>query len=141
MKTLFQLFLSILFASSVLAKRAAPVEVAPVTVGNVVISVPHFCQVDGVAVRGGVLEARDSATGKLVWSMRVYKIPYDPALEGDVQDVFIKTLSHDATHGLLLLSDESDRVFVVDLKSRKVTPVARGEAPEKIKKDAGAKRE
>jgi hypothetical protein len=113
---------------------------APVAVGHVTISAPHFCQVDGVPVRGGVLEARDSTTGKLVWNVQVYKTPHDPALEGDVQDVFIKTLSYDAIHDLLILSDEKDRVFVVDLKSRKVTPVARGGAPEKTEQDAGSKR-
>jgi hypothetical protein len=129
MKTLFQFFLSAFLVSSVSAERSAPVEIAPVAVGHVMISAPHFCQIDGVPVSGGVLEARDSKSGKLVWSVQVYKTAYDPALEGDVQDVFIKTLSYDATHGLLILSDEKDRVFVVDLKSRKVTPIARGDAP------------
>ncbi len=130
MKALILAFLSALSVTSVLAKRSAPVEVPPVVVGDVMVSVPHFTEIDGAAVKGGVLEARDSRTKKLLWNVRVYQTNHDPGLEEDVQDVFIKTLVHDAAHGLLVLSDEMDRVFVVDLKSRAVTPVSRSGAPE-----------
>jgi hypothetical protein len=131
MKTLFHLFLSTLLVSSVFAKRSAPIEVPSVAVGQVMVSAPHFAQIDGVPIRGGVLEARDSRTGKVVWSVQVYKTKYDSKLETDVQDVFIKTLSHDAIHELLILSDERGRVFVVDLKTHKVTPIVRNGTTQK----------
>ena len=125
MKLLLQLVLSAMLVVSAAAKRMAPDEVPPVVAGKVTISVPHFTQINGVAVRGGVLEARDTETKKLVWSVQVYATQQDPALEGDVQDVFIKTLSYDATHGLVIVSDEAQRVFVVDLKTQQVTPILR----------------
>ncbi|MCF7673747.1 MAG: hypothetical protein K9N23_01565 [Akkermansiaceae bacterium] len=131
MKNLFLLFLSALLVSSVFAKRAAPIEVPALAVGDVTISAPHFAQINGVPIRGGVLEARDSRTKRLIWSVQVYKTKYDLGLEKDIQDVFIKTLSHDVTHGLLIMSDERDRVFVVDLKTRKVTPLERSGTTQK----------
>ena len=44
-------------------------------------------------------------------------------MEKDVQDVFIKSLSFDKTHNLLILSDEAGRIFVLDLQSKKVTQI------------------
>jgi hypothetical protein len=67
-----------------------------------------------------VVEARD-AHGALLWRVTVYHTAYQAGLEKDVQDVFIKSLSLDESLGFLLLSDEADRVFAVDLLSRKVT--------------------
>ena len=43
------------------------------------------------------------------------------ALEKDVQDVFIKTLSFDKSHNLLIISDEKSRIFVLNLITKKVT--------------------
>lgn len=131
MKTPLYLLLSAILVSNVFAKRSAPADVPSVVVGHERISAPHFTEIGGVPVRGGVLESRDSETGKVVWSVRIYKTDYDPNLEGDVQDVFIKTLSHDAVHGLLIMSDEKGRVFVLDLQSRQVTPIVRGKSDQK----------
>lgn len=107
-------------ASGALAKRAAPEEVPAVTADTIVYSVPHFTTDEkGRSVQGGVVAARDLKSGRLLWSLRVYQTTRDDRLEGDVQDVFIKTLAHDKVHELLVLADETGRVFVIDLKSRK----------------------
>ena len=99
-----------------MAKRLAPNEVAPVKTDKAVISVPHF-------PKGGVLEAHDPKTKKLLWRVQVYKTVYDKNLEKDVQDVFIKSLSYDKRHNLLIMSDEKGRVFVLNLKTKKVTQI------------------
>lgn len=114
----------VLLTPDALAKRAAPAEVPKQVAGGVVFTAPHFTTgKDGESVHGGVVEAREEKSGKLLWSIRVYETRHDPGLEGDVQDVFIKTLSHDPVHGLLVMSDEKDRVFVLDLKSKKATRI------------------
>lgn len=131
MKTPLYLLLSAILVSNVFAKRSAPIDVPTVVVGHERISAPHFTEIGGVPVRGGMLESRDSETGKVVWTVQIYKTNYDSKLEEDVQDVFIKTLSHDAVHGLLIMSDEKGRVFVLDLKTRQVTPIVQGKTDRK----------
>jgi hypothetical protein len=87
-----------------------------------VFSVPHFPEGDRVQ-NGGVVEARDPKSKKLLWRVQIYKTVYDQDLERDVQDVFIKTLSFDKRHNLLIMSDEKARVFVLNLATRNVTQV------------------
>lgn len=105
-----------------MAKRIAPEEVPSVTADKAVISVPHFPN-GGRTQNGGVLEAHDPKTKELLWRIEVYKTVYDKALEQDVQDVFIKSLSFDKAHKLLLMSDENGRIFVLNLETKKVTQV------------------
>ncbi|MDB4321945.1 hypothetical protein N9943_02945, partial [Akkermansiaceae bacterium] len=70
-----------------------------------------------------VIEARDSKTKKLLWQVQIYKTKYDEALEKDVQDVFIKSLTLDKVHNLLIMSDEKSRVFVLNLITKRVTQI------------------
>lgn len=133
--TIFVLFL----ASSAIAKRISPAEIPAITTDQVVYSVPHFGFKNGTSQNGGVIHARDPKTKKLLWSVQVYKTVYNKALEGDVQDVFIKSLSLDETHNLLIMSDEKLRVFVLNLTTRKVTQIRTtlsdvGEKKEKSKR-------
>ena len=55
------------------------------------------------------------------WRIQIYNIKYDPALEQDVQDVFIKTMSLDKKNNSLLISDERSRTYVLDLTTKAVT--------------------
>jgi hypothetical protein len=114
--------LMVLLASNVMAKRAAPEEVPPIATDKAVFSVPHFPEGDR-AQNGGVVEARDPRTKKLLWQVQIYKAGHDEALEKDVQDVFIKSLTLDKVHNLLIMSDEKSRVFVLNLATRKVTQI------------------
>lgn len=123
MKALFILLLSTFFVSSAFAKRGAPVEVPSVVTPTAVFSAPHFAEEGDGRMRGGVIEAHDPETKKLLWRIRVYRTKYDPSLESDVQDVFIKTLSYDKTHHFLIMSDERGRAYVLNLANRKVTRV------------------
>lgn len=112
----------VLLASNVMAKRAAPEEVPPIATEKAVFSVPHFPEGDRTQ-NGGVIEARDPKTKKLLWQVQVYKTEHDEGLEKDVQDVFIKSLTLDKVHNLLILSDEKSRVFVLNLTTKKVTRI------------------
>ena len=114
--------LMVLLVADVMAKRAAPEDVPPIVTEEVIYSVPHFPKGDRDQ-NGGVVEARDPKTKALLWQVQVYKTGYDEGLEKDVQDVFIKSLSLDKAHNLLIMSDEKSRVFVLNLTTKKVTRI------------------
>ena len=123
MKTILPaLALLFLFQVDTSAKRLAPAKVDPVETPGAVISVPHFPKGDRTQ-NGGVLEAHHPDSGELLWRVQVYETAYRPSLERDVQDVFIKSLTFDARHGILILSDERERIFVLNLDNRKVTRI------------------
>ena len=123
MKPLFLLLTLLLtFTWSANAKRLAPAKVDPVETPGAVISVPHFPKGDRKQ-NGGVLEAHHPESGEILWLVQVYETAYQPSLEKDVQDIFIKSLTFDAHHGLLILSDEKERIFVLNLENRKVTRI------------------
>lgn len=109
-----------LLSSSVLAKRAAPDDVAIVKTDEAVFSVPHFLD---DPQNGGFIEAHDPRNQERLWRIQVYKTPYIPNLEQDVQDVFIKSLSYDKVHRLLIVSDEKERLFILNLKNQRVTQI------------------
>jgi hypothetical protein len=111
-----------LLAVNVMAKRVPPNEVPPIVTEKSVFSVPHFPEGER-AQKGGVVEAREPRTNKLLWQVRIYRTQSDPALEKDVQDVFITSLTLDKVHNLLILSDERSRVFVLNLATKKVTQI------------------
>ena len=110
-------------ASSAVAKRKAPAEVPAIKTAEAIYSVPHFGFRNGTGDNGGVIHAHHPKTKKLLWSIQVYKTIYKNNLEGDVQDVFIKSLSYDGDHNLLIMSDERSRVFVINLATKRVTQV------------------
>jgi hypothetical protein len=98
-------------ADPVFAKRAAPDPVEPVTVRGTTYSAPPGAM--------GFVVARNASSGKELWRQRIYDIPIDPARERDVQDVFITSLR--ARRDTLLVRNERGEVFVLDLRTRKVT--------------------
>ena len=121
MKTLFHTAtLILLLASGAMAKRTAPAQVPAITTNKAVFSVPHT-PMGEPAQSGGFVEAHDPKTKKLLWRIQIYNIKYDPALEQDVQDVFIKTMSLDKKNNSLLISDERSRTYVLDLTTKAVT--------------------
>jgi hypothetical protein len=101
-------------------KRVGPPAVSPVTVGGFRFEVVHWGRERGFAQNGGYLAAVDPATGEEKWTVRVYETVYDPDLEQDVQDIFIRTLR--VRDGRVEVTDERDRRFLVDPATRSVTP-------------------
>ena len=93
------------------AKRAVPEAVTPVTIRGITYSAPSEAM--------GFVVASNSSSGKELWRRRIYAIRIDPALERDVQDVFITSLM--AGDDTLLVANERGERFVLDLQTRKVT--------------------
>ena len=124
MKILFHtITLVLLMASSLMAGRTPPSDVPPIITDKAVFSVPHFSFKGKRHHNGGYIEVHHPETKKLLWRVEIYKIIYVKGLEGDVQDIFIKSLSFDKSHNLLLMSDERKRVFVLDIITKKVTQI------------------
>jgi outer membrane protein assembly factor BamB len=103
-------------------KRAAPPKIAPVTIDDVEFATIPFGKARGLGQNGGYVAARDPATGKELWTLKVYDVNYDPKLEGDVQDVFITGLAKSGSGHELIVTDERGRRYVVDPKTRSVRP-------------------
>ncbi len=123
MKTIIHtIALMALLAANVMAKRVPPSVVPPIVTEKSVFSVPHFPEGER-AQKGGVVEAREPKTNKLLWQVQIYRTQYNKELEKDVQDVFITSLTLDKVHNLLIMSDEKSRVFVLNLASKKVTEI------------------
>jgi hypothetical protein len=74
----------------------------------------------GLDQMGGYLAAVDPATGHQLWTLKVYDNRRDPALEGDVQDVFFRSMTLQAD-GKLLIENERRVRFVVDTAARTAT--------------------
>ena len=124
----FYLISSLLLATLLAeAKRGAPAEVLPVTVGDIKYSALHR---NGTHKQMGFIEARELKGGKLIWSRQIYAVKYDPDLEGDVQDVFIKSITVEGNH--LIITNEKNSKYQLDLNSLEVK-VIKGSLVEETK--------
>ena len=114
------------FCVQIAAKRPAPSEVKPIIHEGIKYVVIHFSGlVPEVKQNGGYIEARDAKTDKKLWGLMVYKIEYNLKLESDVQDVFITSLRVDKKANRLIIENELDYTYHVDLKTKKVLHVIR----------------
>jgi hypothetical protein len=112
----FSLISSVLLATLLAeAKRGVPAEVLPVTVGNIEYSAPHR---NKTHKQMGFIEARELKSGKLIWSRQIYIVKYDPDLVGDVQDVFIKSITAQGNN--LIITNERNSKYQLDLHSLEV---------------------
>ncbi len=102
------------------AKRLGPPKVAPVVIDKLRFEVIPWGKERGLDQNGGYIAAFDTASGKELWVLKVYDIPYDKSLESDVQDVFIKTMSKNFFSNKLTITDEKDRKYTVNLDTRTV---------------------
>ena len=121
-----------LLTSSLMAKRAAPNKVSAITTEKAVFSVPHFSNEERHQ-NGGFVEAHHPKTKKLLWRIKIYNTNYNPDLEQDIQDVFIKTMSFEKKHNLLIFSDEKSRTFALNLDSKKVKQLEKSQVNEATK--------
>lgn len=105
-------FVVLLTPSIAHAKRAQAAEVEPVIHDGVRYVAPND---NG---RRGYIQAWDTKTNKMLWDLTIYRNSINPLLESDVQWVFIKKLG--LSDGKLIVVDERDRTYSVDLKTREV---------------------
>jgi len=101
-------------ATTVAAKRAKPAEVKPLVHEGVSYRAGHSADDKG---NGGTVEAVDVHTGKRLWMVTVYEVPYDDR-ETDVQDVWITTLAIEKR--CLVVTNERQARFCVDLNTHTV---------------------
>lgn len=118
-KLIITVMLTALFltaTSTVLAKRAAPNEVKPITVGQIEYRAP----MPTAAGQMGYVEAWDTSKehDRLLWRRQIYAIEYDSNLERDVQDVFITSMK--LKDNVLLITNERDSEYELDLKTLEV---------------------
>ncbi len=78
----------------------------------------------GADTADGVLVATEIASGRRLWVLTVYRTPVQPELELDVQWRFFVSMAFDAD-GRLRITNEANRSFLVDVRSRQVTSVGR----------------
>lgn len=102
-------------------KRVGPPKVTPVQVGALEIRALHWGRDAGLAQNGGYIEAYAPGATAPAWRLRVYEIIYDDEMEEDVQDCFIKSMSL-TPQGLLHITDEQSRQYLVNLDTRHVEP-------------------
>lgn len=124
MKKSIATFLSVLFIATATfqaeAKRSAPQEVKPVIHNGIKYVAPHFKFINNQREIGYV-EAWDLKTDKKLWELQIYKVIYNPALEKDVQDIFITSLS--VKDGKLIVTNERNEEFEVNLETKAVKKI------------------
>lgn len=103
-------------------KRVGPPQVSPVVISNIRYEVIHWGRERGLGQNGGYVAAIDTASGKELWTSKIYAVEYKPKLETDVQDVFIKTMVVAPDGQSLLISDENNRHFVLDVATHVARP-------------------
>lgn len=103
-------------------KRVGPPDVAPVVLGNVRYEVIHWGRERGLEQNGGYVAALDATSGKELWIAKIYAVEYKPKLETDVQDVFIKSLTAAPDGRSLLITNENNQHFVLDVAARAAHP-------------------
>jgi hypothetical protein len=111
-------------AAPVAKKRAAPEPVDPVVIGAVRFEAPPWGKVQGLGQNGGIVVARDAATGAELWTTKVYAVAYKADMEADKQDVFIIDMKASADGKALLVTDDRGRRWRVDLASHAAAPDA-----------------
>ena len=113
MKTQIILSIGLMFLlNPLLSKRLEPKKVNSVLHNGKEYSINHS-KIGTILVRD-----KDSKKEKIV---TVYKIDYDPNLEKDVQDVFIKSIK--IYNNYLLIQNESDSIYKMDLETNEIMKI------------------
>ena len=113
MKTQIILSIGLMFLlNPLLSKRLEPKKVNSVLHNGKEYSINHS-KIGTILVRD-----KDSKKEKIV---TVYTIDYDPNLEKDVQDVFIKSIK--IYNNYLLIQNESDSIYKMDFETNEIMKV------------------
>jgi len=88
------------------------------TLRHAAVNFPSFFHLPNDKGTVGDVVALDAATGRELWKKTVFRKCLCPCLEQDVQWVFIEEMRLDGER--LLLVAEDDKVYSLDLKTRRV---------------------
>jgi hypothetical protein len=100
--------------------RLPPPEVPPVERDGVRYAQAESGKDVGLNQVGGVLVASNIKSGKQLWALPVYGNAIDKKKEADAQWLFFTSMEFDK-NGRLRIVNEADEVYLVDVKTRKVT--------------------
>jgi hypothetical protein len=103
------------------SSRVPAPAVAPVVVGGVRYEQMPNGRLAGFDQMGGCLAAYEVTSGAQLWTLTVYDNKRVQGKEGDVQDVFFKSMVAQAD-GTLLIENERGGRFVVSPIARSVAP-------------------
>lgn len=106
-------------------KRSAPPKVEPVEHRGVRYAVVRGARGRGLPQNGGYVEATELASGRSLWLVKVYDVVYDGDMEDDKRDVYISRLRLDSGGNRLLIQNERDERFAVELDGSKVQKLPR----------------
>lgn len=106
-------------------ERADVPEPAPVSHAGTRYEAVLWGRARGLPQNGGYVAAIDERTGAERWLVKVYDALPDDGREQDKLDVFITHLALDADPRFLLVTNERDGVFRLDLQTRAVHVVRR----------------
>ncbi|MGH8666364.1 MAG: hypothetical protein ACREUX_19045 [Burkholderiales bacterium] len=106
-------------------KRSAPPKVEPVEHRGVRYAVVRGAKGRGLPQNGGYIEATELASGRSLWLVKVYEVVYDRDIEDDKRDVYISRLRLDSARSRLLIENERDERFAVELDGSKVHKLPR----------------
>jgi hypothetical protein len=101
-------------AATAARKRAPPADVPPVTRQGLRYEVVHWGKGRGLPQNGGYVAVVDAASGEELRLIRLYEIEYDPAMEGDKQDIFLTRMAIGCRGGCLEVADERGREYRVE---------------------------
>ncbi len=94
--------------------RSAPKKVPPISRNGIRYAVQRF-EEERFGQSGGIIQAINEKTDEELWSSKIYQIVYDPDMEMDVQEIFIKEMTLSAEDDALLITDERQRRYRVAL--------------------------
>ncbi|KAB7646210.1 hypothetical protein [Polymorphobacter fuscus] len=104
--------------------RLPPARVAPVTIGATTYRQVVGSTTPEPGQLGGMLGAFAS-DGAPLWRLKIYDNRRQGDLEGDVQDVYFRSMRADDAGGLVIENEDGAR-FRVDVTARTVTPLPAG---------------
>lgn len=101
-------------------RRRLPPELDPIVIDGVVYKELRQGNKLGYEQKGGFLVATDKKTDEILWHVRIYEIQFVTTKETDVQEVFFTRMELLPGGTEILVENELEKQFIVNLKNRTV---------------------
>ncbi|MFZ4700427.1 MAG: hypothetical protein ACOYMG_10270 [Candidatus Methylumidiphilus sp.] len=98
-------------------ERGEPPDNVSLSLNGVRYEAIHWGKAQGLKQNGGYIIALDEKTGSQKWLVRVYAVRYQPDKEEDKQDVFIRRITKAKNKQSLLIENERDENYILDLRN------------------------
>lgn len=104
------IFLSCIYTNEIFARRVAPQQAEPIHYNGVIYSSRYD--------HGGIIEARDKNTKKLLWKKQIYFVKYHKHVEKDIQEIFITKIIPMKRY--ILIMNEKNETYKLFFKTHKI---------------------